>query len=150
MRAVIQRVSNASVTIGEKSVSEIGQGLLILLGVETEDNEDDIAWLAGKISRLRVFDDASNVPNLSVQDVDGGLLVVSQFTLFASTRKGNRPSYTKAAPPEIAIPHYESFVRALASEAARPVQTGVFGADMKVALVNNGPITILMDSKARE
>jgi len=150
MRAVIQRVSQASVTIDQKQHAAIGPGLLVLVGIEEGDDEEDIDWLAGKIARLRVFNDANGVMNLSVQEVGGELLAVSQFTLHASTKKGNRPSYIRAARPEIAIPLYENFLRALEHEAARPVQRGEFGADMKVALVNDGPVTILMDSKSRE
>ena len=150
MRAVIQRVSRASVTIDETERAAISAGLLVLVGIEEADGPEDIEWLTGKIARLRVFNDANGVMNLSVQEVDGQVLVVSQFTLHASTKKGNRPSYIRAARAEIAIPIYEDFLRALERETARPIQGGEFGADMKVALVNDGPVTILMDSKSRE
>ena len=150
MRAVIQRVSRASVTIGETERAAISAGLLVLVGIEEADGPEDIEWLTGKIARLRVFNDANGVMNLSVQEVDGQVLVVSQFTLHASTKKGNRPSYIRAARAEIAIPIYEDFLRVLERETARPIQRGEFGADMKVALVNDGPVTILMDSKSRE
>ena len=150
MRAVIQRVSRASVTIEQTERAAIGVGLVVLVGIEESDSADDVDWLAGKIARLRIFNDANGVMNLSVQEIGGELLVVSQFTLHASTKKGNRPSYIRAARPEIAIPIYENFLRALERETARPVQRGEFGADMKVALVNDGPVTILIDSKNRE
>jgi D-tyrosyl-tRNA(Tyr) deacylase len=150
MRAVIQRVSKASVAIGNRISGAIEQGLLVLVGIEEADGAEDIEWLAGKIARLRVFPDEAGVMNRSVTDAGGGLLVVSQFTLLASTRKGNRPSYVRAARPELAIPLYEAFVRQMAVELGRPVQTGEFGADMQVELVNDGPVTILMDSKVRE
>lgn len=150
MRAVIQRVSKASVTIEGKVKSSIGQGVLVLLGIEEADSQEDIDWLAGKISRLRIFNDENEVMNLSVKDVDGDALVVSQFTLHASTKKGNRPSYIKAARPEIAIPLYEQFVEKLSNELEKPVGTGEFGAKMDVALVNDGPVTIIIDTKNRE
>lgn len=150
MRAVIQRVTEASVTIETRVKGRIANGLLVLLGVEPPDTADDIAWLAGKIVRLRIFNDAQGVMNRSVQDTGGDILVISQFTLFASTHKGNRPSYSRAAGPEIAVPLYEAFVRQLESELGKPVQTGEFGADMKVSLVNDGPVTILVDTRARE
>ncbi|HMU84171.1 MAG TPA: D-aminoacyl-tRNA deacylase [Leptospiraceae bacterium] len=150
MRAVIQRVLHASVTISGQVVSEIGPGLLVFVGIEEPDTMEDASFLAGKISRMRLFDDADHKPNLSILDVQGEFLVVSQFTLFASTKKGNRPSYIRAARPETAIPLYEEFVRVLKVESGRPVRTGTFGADMKVALVNDGPITILIDTKDRE
>ena len=150
MRAVIQRVSLASVTIDQKQHAAIGPGLLVLVGFEQADGEEDVEWLAGKIARLRIFNDASGVMNLSVQETGGELLVVSQFTLHASTKKGNRPSYIRAAGPEIAVPIYENFLRALERESGRSVQRGEFGADMKVAMVNDGPVTILIDSKNRE
>jgi len=150
MRAVVQRVSQASVTIDQAETASIGQGLLVLVGIEESDGDEDVAWLAGKIARLRVFNDANGVMNLSVQEIRGELLVVSQFTLHASTRKGNRPSYIRAARPEIAVPMYEKFLSALERETALPVQRGKFGADMKVALVNDGPVTIWMDSKTRD
>ena len=149
MRVVIQRVSEASVTIDHKMKAEIGKGVLVLLGIEEEDSREDIAWLCGKISRLRIFNDENGVMNLSLLDVEGDAIVVSQFTLHASTKKGNRPSYIKAARPETAIPLYEQFVGFLEKELGRKVGTGEFGADMKVALINDGPVTIMMDSKNR-
>ncbi len=150
MRAVIQRVLSASVAISGAVHSQIGRGLLVLVGIEDADDSGDAGFLAGKIARMRLFDDDRGIPNLSVGEVSGEILVVSQFTLFASTRKGNRPSYIRAAKPEHAVPLYEEFVRLLTQEAARPVKTGVFGADMKVSLTNDGPITILIDTKNRE
>ncbi len=150
MRALIQRVKNASVTIEGKIFSEIGKGLLILLGIEAADTQEDIDWLAGKIARLRIFSDENEVMNLSVQDLNGDCLVVSQFTLHANTKKGNRPSFINAAKPEIAIPLYENFVLQLQKETNKKVQTGSFGAMMEVALINDGPVTIWMDSKNRE
>ena len=150
MRAVIQRVSQASVTIAGQVRSGIGRGLLVLVAVEDADTPEDIEWLAGKIVRLRIFADDAGLMNLSVQDVGGEILVVSQFTLFASTKKGNRPSYLRSARPEVAIPKYEAFVARLAAELGRPIHTGEFGADMEVALVNDGPVTITVDTKARE
>jgi D-tyrosyl-tRNA(Tyr) deacylase len=150
MRIVIQRVSTASVTIEGQVVADIQQGLLILVGIETEDDQNDIDWLVGKITKIRIFEDESQVMNLSVQDIDGQVLVVSQFTLHAATKKGNRPSYIKAARPEVAIPLYEAFVATLQKEVTQEVQTGQFGADMKVSLLNDGPVTILIDSKNRE
>lgn len=150
MRAVIQRVSQASVAIAGNVKSAIGRGLLVLLAVEDADTDADLEWLSGKIARLRIFDDANGVMNLSVKETGGEVLVVSQFTLFASTRKGNRPSYIRSAKPEVAIPRYENFVVHLAQELGRPVQTGEFGAMMDISLVNDGPVTIIMDSKLRE
>lgn len=150
MRAVVQRVSEASVSIGGVIQSAIGRGLLVLLGIEEPDTEEDVLWLSGKIARLRLFPDESGVMNRSMLETGGDALVVSQFTLFASTKKGNRPSYIRAARPERAVPLYERFVARLSAELGRPVQTGTFGADMRVALVNDGPVTILIDSKARE
>lgn len=150
MRAVVQRVLQASVRIGGTVQAAIGPGLLILLGIEPADTAEDIAWLSGKIARLRIFNDAQGLMNRSVQDVGGEALVVSQFTLFASTKKGNRPSFTNAAKPEIAIPLYEAFVRQLAADLGRPVVTGKFGADMQVALINDGPVTIWFDTKNRQ
>ncbi|MCG8332639.1 MAG: D-aminoacyl-tRNA deacylase [Chitinophagales bacterium] len=150
MKVVIQRVSKASVTIDGKVKSAIGKGLLILLGVEDVDTDEDINWLCGKISKLRIFNDEKGVMNLSVKDVDGELLVVSQFTLHASTKKGNRPSYIKASKPDIAIPMYERFVKVLEVVAERKIQTGEFGADMKVELLNDGPVTIIIDSQNKE
>lgn len=150
MRAVIQRVTQASVNINDTLKSSIQKGLLILLAVEDTDTAEDIEWLSGKIARLRVFDDGNGVMNRSVQETAGGLLVVSQFTLFASTRKGNRPSYSRSARPEIAVPLYEAFIASLRNQAGTPVQTGEFGARMSVHLVNDGPVTIIIDSKLRE
>ncbi|HQZ25566.1 MAG TPA: D-aminoacyl-tRNA deacylase [Flavobacterium sp.] len=149
MKAVIQRVSSASVTIDAKIVAEIRTGLLVLIGIEDADNQEDINWLCQKIANLRIFGDENDVMNLSVKDIDGEIIVVSQFTLQASTKKGNRPSYIKAAKPEVAIPLYEQFVKQLDIELGKKVQTGIFGADMKVALLNDGPVTILIDSKFR-
>lgn len=150
MKVVIQRVSHASVTIEEKTVANIQKGLLIFVGVEAEDNGEDIDWLVNKIINLRIFADAHDVMNLSVKDINGEILVVSQFTLHASTKKGNRPSYLKAAKPEISIPMYESFVRELEIALGKKVQTGIFAADMKVSLLNDGPVTIIIDSKNKE
>lgn len=150
MRVVIQRVSAASVTIDGAVKSAIGWGLLILLGIEHEDTDDDLDWLVKKIASLRIFSDEAGLMNRSVQDIGGECLVVSQFTLHASTKKGNRPSFIRAARPDFAVPMYEKFVAALARESGRPVLTGEFGADMKVSLLNDGPVTILMDSKNRE
>jgi len=147
MKTVIQRVSSASVTIDAKIVAEIQKGLLVLIGIEDADNQEDIVWLCQKIANLRIFGDENEVMNLSVKDVDGEVIVVSQFTLQESTKKGNRPSYIKVAKPEIAIPLYEQFVQRVEIELGKKVQTGIFGADMKVALVNDGPVTILIDSK---
>ena len=150
MRAVLQRVSEASVTINGSKVAEIGAGLLLLLGIEDADTHDDIEWLTAKIEKLRIFGDYNGVMNLSVQETGGDIIVVSQFTLHASTKKGNRPSYIRAAKPEIAIPLYENFVVQLEKELGKKVQTGKFGADMKVALINDGPVTIIIDTKNRE
>jgi D-tyrosyl-tRNA(Tyr) deacylase len=150
MRVVIQRVRKAKVIIEKEIHASIQTGLLILLGVEDADNETDIEWLCGKIARLRIFDDSNQVMNLSVYDVEGECLVVSQFTLFASTKKGNRPSYIRAAQPEIAIPLYEKFIETLCCITQRPVKTGKFGADMQVKLTNDGPVTIIIDSKNKE
>lgn len=150
MRIVIQRVSQASVKINENVKSKIGLGLLIFLGIEEHDIPEDIEWLTGKIAHLRIFGDENGLMNLSVKDVDGDIIVVSQFTLLANTKKGNRPSFIKAAKPEIAIPMYEEFVAQLEKELGKKVQTGEFGADMKVELINDGPVTIIMDSKNKE
>ncbi len=150
MRTVLQRVSHASVSIEGKVKSRIGHGLLILLGIENDDSPDDIEWLVKKIIQLRIFNDAAGLMNLSALEIGGEFLVVSQFTLHASTKKGNRPSFIRAARPETAIPIYEKFVETLAAAAGKPVGTGEFGADMKVELLNDGPVTILMDSKNRE
>lgn len=150
MKTVIQRVSSASVTIDSKIVADIQKGLLVLVGMEDADNQDDIEWLASKIANLRIFGDENEVMNLSIKDIEGEIIVVSQFTLHALTKKGNRPSYIKASKPEIAIPLYENFVKQLESELGKKVQTGIFGADMKVALINDGPVTIIIDSKNKE
>lgn len=150
MRAVVQRVAEARVTIGGEARARIGRGLLILLGVAESDTCADGDWLVGKLSRLRIFSDSAGLMNQSIQDVAGEWLVVSQFTLFASTKKGNRPSWSGAARPELAVPLYEAFVRELAVVSGRPVQTGEFGADMQVSLVNDGPVTLLIDTKAKE
>lgn len=150
MRVVIQRVSEASVEIEQNIVAQIHQGLLVLVGIEEEDTLDDCNWLVSKIVNLRIFADENEVMNLSVKDIDGEIIVVSQFTLHALTKKGNRPSYIKAAKPDIAIPMYEKFVQLLETEFNKKVQTGQFGADMKVRLVNNGPVTIIIDSKNKE
>lgn len=147
MKTVIQRVSQASVTIDSKIVADIQKGLLVLVGIEDADNQEDIDWLCQKIANLRIFGDENEVMNLSIKDVDGEIIVVSQFTLHASTKKGNRPSYIKASKPDIAIPLYEQFVQQMESELGKKVQTGIFGADMKVALLNDGPVTIVIDSK---
>jgi D-tyrosyl-tRNA(Tyr) deacylase len=150
MRALIQRVTEASVRVDGRIVGAIGPGLLVLAGVATGDGPDDREWLARKIVALRIFPDAAGLMNRSVQDVGGEILAVSQFTLFASTRKGNRPSWSAAAPPELAQPAFDAFVATLGEAFGRPIATGVFGADMAVALVNDGPVTIAIDSRARE
>jgi len=150
MRVVIQKVLKASVSIDEKCYASIGNGLLIFLGIEETDNEEDIDWLCGKISRLRVFNDENGIMNLSVCDVNGQILVISQFTLHASTKKGNRPSYIKSAKPETATPLYEKFVKQLQEISNLEIKTGVFGAYMKVVLENDGPMTIIIDSKNKE
>ncbi|WP_338376780.1 D-aminoacyl-tRNA deacylase [uncultured Flavobacterium sp.] len=150
MKSVIQRVKEASVTIEGNVVAQINQGLLILIGIEDSDNQEDINWLTSKIANLRIFADENEVMNLSVKDINGEIIVVSQFTLHAATKKGNRPSYIKAAKPEIAIPLYEAFVKQMETELGKKVQTGQFGADMKVALVNDGPVTIIIDTKNKE
>ena len=150
MRVVIQRVTEASVSIRGAVHSRIGQGVLILVGIEDRDGESDIELLTSKISNLRIFDDSDGVMNLSVKDIDGEALVVSQFTLMGSTRKGNRPSYIKASRPETAIPLYESFCNSLSAKLGKAVEQGVFGADMQVALVNDGPVTILIDTQNKE
>ena len=150
MRTVIQRVTNASVTVESKVVAEIQKGLLVFVGIEEADTQEDLDWLVTKITQLRIFNDENEVMNLSVQDIDGDVLVVSQFTLHAATKKGNRPSYIKAAKPDFAIPMYERFVKALESKLGKKVPTGIFGADMKVLLLNDGPVTIQMDSKNKE
>ncbi len=150
MRAVIQRVSEASVTIAGRTTGAIGPGLLVLAAFEETDSHEDLEWLSGKLVRLRIFNDDQGVMNRSLQETGGDLLVISQFTLYASTRKGNRPSYLRAAPPETAVPLYTSFVHKLSDELNKPISTGEFGADMKVALVNDGPVTIIIDTKERE
>lgn len=150
MRIVIQRVSEASVTIDSKIVAQINTGLLVLVGIEEEDTTEDCNWLVSKIVNLRIFPDENEIMNLAVKDVDGDIIVVSQFTLHALTKKGNRPSYIKAAKPEFAIPMYEKFVKQVETELGKKIQTGQFGADMKVALINDGPVTIIIDSKNRE
>ena len=150
MRAVIQRVSRASVTVDNAIKGRIEGGLMVLLAVEEADTSEDIEWLSGKIVRLRIFPDENGVMNRSVQETGGDILLVSQFTLFASTRKGNRPSYSRSAGPQVAVPLYETFVRRLGDDLGKPVQTGQFGADMKVELINDGPVTIIIDSKLKE
>lgn len=150
MRLVIQRVKEASVAVDGKEVSRIGRGLFILVGVEAGDTEADMEWLAAKAAGLRIFNDEEGVMNRSVVDVDGGLLAVSQFTLTASTKKGNRPSYIRAAGHELAVPLYEKFCSRLSEIAVRPVQKGIFGADMQCSLINDGPVTIIIDSRIRE
>jgi D-tyrosyl-tRNA(Tyr) deacylase len=150
MRAVVQRVSQASVTIGGAVKASIQAGLLVLLAVEQADTAEDIEWLSGKLVRLRIFNDEQGLMNRSIPETQGEILVISQFTLFASTRKGNRPSYSRAARPETAIPLYHAFLRKLADDLGRPVHAGEFGADMKVGLINDGPVTIIIDSKMRE
>ncbi len=150
MKIVIQRVSEASVVINQKQVASIDYGLLILLGIVDEDTQEDINWLCNKIVNLRVFSDENGVMNTSLLDSNGDIIVISQFTLHASTKKGNRPSYMKAAKPDIAIPIYKNFVSTLQNTLGKPVQTGEFGADMKVQLVNDGPVTIIIDSKSKE
>jgi len=150
MRAVIQRVSSAGVTIDGNLKDSIGIGFMVLLGIEAEDNAEDVEWLCGKIAQLRIFSDEAGLMNKSLADVDGDILLISQFTLHASYKKGNRPSFIKAARPEQAIPLYELFIRTLEEKTAKPVHTGIFGADMKVSLVNDGPVTIIMDTKNKE
>ena len=150
MKVVIQRVSEASVTIDEKKVADIQKGLLVLVGIEDVDTQEDIDWLVNKIVNLRIFGDEKGVMNLSIKDISGDIIVVSQFTLHASTKKGNRPSYLKAAKPEFSIPMYEQFVSSLEFVLGKPVQTGIFAADMKVSLINDGPVTIIIDSKNKE
>lgn len=150
MRALIQRVSQASVEINTEITGSVGHGLVILLGIEDADSAEDIEWLSGKISRLRIFDDENGVMNKSLVDVNGDVLIISQFTLHATTKKGNRPSYIKAAKPEIAIPLYEKFIVQIKADIGKEVATGEFGAYMKVSLVNDGPVTIMIDTKIRE
>ena len=150
MKVVIQRVSSASVTIENQIKGQIQTGLLLLIGIETADSDEDIDWLTKNIAHLRIFPDEAVVMNKSVLDIDGEILIISQFTLHASTKKGNRPSYIKAARPETSIPLYEKFLEQMSDELGKPIQAGIFGADMKVALVNDGPVTILMDTKNKE
>lgn len=150
MRAVIQRVARAEVAIAGEVAGAIARGLLVLVAIEESDNLEDVKWLSGKIVRLRVFSGEGQVMNHSVQETGGGILVVSQFTLFASTRKGNRPSYSRAARPEVAIPLYRGFLEQLAADLGRPIESGVFGAEMRVSLINDGPVTVVIDSKLRE
>ena len=150
MRAVIQRVAWSSVSIEGAVDARIGPGLLILLGIEDADNEDDIAWLSGKIVNLRIFDDAEGVMNESVKDKKGDILLISQFTLHGSTKKGNRPSYIKASKPDVAIPIYENMILQLSADLGKEIKTGIFGADMKVELLNDGPVTIIIDSRNKE
>ena len=150
MRVVIQRVKEASVSVQGAKISEIQKGLLILVGVETQDNQQDIDWLVAKVAKLRIFEDPLGAMNVSLQDIDADVIVVSQFTLHASTKKGNRPSFIKAAKPEVAIPLYQGFVDSLEKELDKKIQTGQFGAMMDVALINDGPVTITIDSKNKE
>lgn len=150
MRVVIQRVAQASVTIKDSLKSAIGNGLLVLVGIEDADTTEDIVWLSNKIVNLRIFDDVDQMPNVSVKDMGGDILLVSQFTLHAATKKGNRPSYIKASKPDVAIPLYEQLITQLQSDLGKPVLTGEFGADMQVALVNDGPVTIVIDTKNKE
>jgi D-tyrosyl-tRNA(Tyr) deacylase len=150
MKAVIQRVSQSSVTIENEVVASIRSGMLLLLGIEDADTNEDILWLTSKITNLRIFDDGDGVMNRSIKDSSGDIIVVSQFTLHASTKKGNRPSYSKAAKPDVAIPLYEQFIKQMELDLGKSIQTGKFGADMKVALVNVGPVTIIIDSKNKE
>ena len=150
MKAVIQRVSSASVTIDNIISAEIQSGLLVFVGIEAADSQEDIQWLSSKIANLRIFGDESEVMNKSVKDIDGEILIVSQFTLHASTKKGNRPSYIHAAKPEISIPLYEAFLNQMKIDMEKPIQSGTFGADMKVSLLNDGPVTILMDTKNKQ
>lgn len=150
MRAVIQRVIHASVIVEEKITGSIEKGLLLLLGIEDADKDEDIDWLSSKIVNLRIFDDANGVMNINIKDIEGDILLVSQFTLHASTKKGNRPSYIRASKPEIAIPIYEKIIARLEQDLGKKIQTGIFGAMMKVELVNDGPVTIIVDTKLRE
>lgn len=150
MRVVIQRVSEAAVKINEKIKGEISQGLLVLAGFAATDTAEDLTWISKKLVQLRIFSDADDKMNLSVQDVSGDILLISQFTLYASTKKGNRPSYINSAPPAIAIPLYQQFIKQLETDLGKPIQTGEFGADMKVSLINDGPVTITIDSQNKE
>lgn len=150
MRAVIQRVKHASVTVNEEKVADIGQGMMILLGIEDSDNQEDIEWLCKKITSLRIFDDEDGVMNLPIGTIGGEMLIISQFTLYASTRKGNRPSYIRAAKPEISKPLYEDFCKVIETMTGKKPATGIFGADMKCKLLNDGPVTIIIDTKLKE
>jgi D-tyrosyl-tRNA(Tyr) deacylase len=150
MRAVIQRVTEASVTVEGKITGAIQSGLLVLVGIEDADTQEDMVWLSNKIVNLRIFDDEQKVPNISVKDMGGNILLVSQFTLHAATKKGNRPSYIRASKPDIAIPIYEQFIQQLETDLGNPIQTGIFGADMKVRLLNDGPVTIIIDTKNKD
>jgi len=150
MRAVIQRVTEAKVTIEGRINGQIGPGLLVLIGIEDADSDEDIQWLSGKIVNLRIFNDENGVMNISLKDVGGDILLISQFTLHASTKKGNRPSYVKASKPDVAIPLYEKMIRQLSTDLGKEIQTGIFGADMKVELLNDGPVTIVIDTKDKE
>lgn len=150
MKTVVQRVSHASVTVEGKKVASIGDGLLILLGIVNDDDQNDIDWLVNKVINLRIFNDENGVMNKSLKDINGEVIIVSQFTLHASTKKGNRPSYIKAAKPDVSIPLYESFIKSMQSQVNTKVQTGIFGADMKVQLLNDGPVTIIIDTKNKE
>lgn len=150
MRVVIQRVSNAAVSIGGNVKSEIGKGLLVLVGIEDADTEEDCQWLSKKITQLRIFDDKDGVMNVSLQDIDGEILAVSQFTLHANTKKGNRPSYIRASKPDFAVPMYEKFVKQLENDLGKTVKTGEFGANMQISLINDGPVTIIIDSKQKK
>lgn len=150
MRAVIQRVSNASVKVNGTITGQIQQGLLVFVGIEDSDGQDDLEWLSGKIVNLRIFNDGEGVMNKSVKDIEGGVLLVSQFTLHAAIKKGNRPSYIRASKPETAVPMYENFKQQLATDLGKEIQSGIFGADMKVELLNDGPVTIIIDTKNKE
>jgi D-tyrosyl-tRNA(Tyr) deacylase len=150
MRTVVQRVKEASVKVDEKITGEIKQGLLILVGIEDADSDEDIIWLCNKLINMRIFNDENGVMNVSIKDVDGDILLVSQFTLHASTKKGNRPSYIKASKPDFAIPIYEKMIAQLTADLGKPIATGIFGADMQVALINDGPVTIIIDTKNKE
>ena len=150
MRAIIQRVSQASCTVDGEITGKIGTGLMVLLGIEDSDSQEDVSWLAQKISNLRIFGDENGAMNRSLADVDGEILLISQFTLFASTKKGNRPGFTRSARPEVAIPLYENMISELAKATGKKIQTGIFGADMKVSLLNDGPVTIPIDTKSKE
>lgn len=150
MRVLVQRVSKSSVTINKQAVASIGRGMLVLVGFEEADTKDDVDWMAAKLAKLRIYDDLEGVMNLSIQDINGEVIIVSQFTLHAQTKKGNRPSYIKAARPEQAIPLYKEFIAAMEKELGKPVQTGEFGAEMMVELINDGPVTIWIDSKNKE